>query len=214
MINCRRPSNRSSKHALPFGPSNSYFFSTATHGIRRRSAASASRARVNSFSFTRSFCRAASHSFGDTTFGLFISDVSVCVPIFAFRSLIVQRTNTAVLDAYFCLPDARREITYICDKRLLRGVAAPKSVSRCRGLHCRGGILDSNRLRRVSSLGVAELEPEAGNCAVVNRLSDYAHPSLGLRRYAARNSGDGQSSRSASAPQSYPACRCQRDNFY
>jgi alkylation response protein AidB-like acyl-CoA dehydrogenase len=30
-----------------------YFFSTAIHGIRRRSAASASRARVKAFSFTR-----------------------------------------------------------------------------------------------------------------------------------------------------------------
>src|SRR5262245_19132049 len=139
---------------------------------------------------------------------VFSSLMSVFVyPSLPFVSLIVQRTNTAVLDAYFCLPDARREITYICDKRLLRGVAAPKSVSRCRGLHCRGGIRDSNRLRRVSSLGVAELEPEAGNCAVLNRLSDCAHPSLGLRRYAARNSGHAQSSGSASAPQSYPACR-------
>ena len=42
-------------------------FSTATHGIRRRSAANASRARVNSFSFTRSCWRIASHSFADTT---------------------------------------------------------------------------------------------------------------------------------------------------
>src|SRR5919108_5372831 len=71
MINCRRPSNRSSRVALPLEPSNSYFFWTATHGIRRRSAASASRAWVNSFSFTRSFWRAVSHSFGDAIFGGF-----------------------------------------------------------------------------------------------------------------------------------------------
>src|SRR4030095_15844425 len=99
-------------------------------------------------------------------------------------------------------------------ERLLRRVAATKGLSRGRGLHRRRGILDSNRLGRVSSLGVAELESEAGNCAVVNRLSDCAHPSLGLRRYAPRNSGHDKSSGSASAPQSYPACRRQRDNFY
>src|SRR5262249_53060857 len=102
MINCRRPSNRSSRLALPLGPSNSYGFSTASHGIRRRSAASASRARVSSFSFTSSFFRAASHSFGDTTFGFFMSDLTACVLIFfAFRSLGVQRTSTPILDACF-----------------------------------------------------------------------------------------------------------------
>jgi hypothetical protein len=55
------------------GPSNTYFFSTAIHGILRRSAASASRERVTAFSFTRSFCRAASHSCGDTIGGVFIA---------------------------------------------------------------------------------------------------------------------------------------------
>src|SRR5260370_39041328 len=58
---------------LPFGPSNSYFLSTAIHGIRRRSAASASRERVKAFSFTRSCCRAASHSCSDTIGGAFIA---------------------------------------------------------------------------------------------------------------------------------------------
>src|SRR5213075_2273764 len=72
MISCRRPSNRSSRLALPLGPSKLYSFSTAIHGIRRRSAASASRARVNSFSFTSRFWRAASHSFDDTILGGFI----------------------------------------------------------------------------------------------------------------------------------------------
>src|SRR6476659_10737668 len=104
----RRPSNRSSRLALPLGPSNSYSFSTASHGIRRRSAASASRARVNSFSFTRSFCRSVSHSCAETTFGVFMSNVRVCVLIFAFRSLKVQRTDAALPDAYFCLPETRR----------------------------------------------------------------------------------------------------------
>ena len=40
------------------------------HGIRRRSAASESRARVISFSFTRSCSRAASHFCRDTTGGV------------------------------------------------------------------------------------------------------------------------------------------------
>src|SRR6516225_1717122 len=73
MINCLRPSNRSSRLTLPLGPSNSYFFSTATHGIRRRSAASASRERVKAFSFTRSCWRAGSHSCCGTIGGLFIA---------------------------------------------------------------------------------------------------------------------------------------------
>src|SRR6266480_2771532 len=73
----RRPSNRSSRLALPSGPSNTYSFSTASHGIRRRLAASASRARVNSFSFTSSCWRAASHSGGDTILERFISLASV-----------------------------------------------------------------------------------------------------------------------------------------
>src|SRR6266702_8532274 len=72
-ISWRRPSNRSSRLALPLGPSNAYSFSTASHGIRRRSAASASRARVSSFSFTSSCWRAASHSCGDTIGGVFIA---------------------------------------------------------------------------------------------------------------------------------------------
>src|SRR5215471_17233536 len=73
MINCRRSSNRSSRLTLPLGPSNSYFLSTAIHGIRRRSAASASRERVKVFSFTRSCCRAVSHSCCDTIGGVFIA---------------------------------------------------------------------------------------------------------------------------------------------
>jgi len=43
-----------------------------------------------------------------------MSDVSVCVLIFfAFRPSVVRRTNTPVLDTYFCLPNTPREITYI-----------------------------------------------------------------------------------------------------
>src|SRR5215471_17247540 len=77
MINCLRPSNRSSRLTLPLGPSNWYFFSTAIHGIRRRSAASASRERVKAFSFLRSCCRAASHSCCDRIGGVFILLVAI-----------------------------------------------------------------------------------------------------------------------------------------
>src|ERR1700722_20014275 len=73
MINCLRSSNKSSRLTLPLGPSNSYFFSTAIQGIRRRSAARASRERVRAFSFTRSCCRAVSHSCCDTIGGGFIA---------------------------------------------------------------------------------------------------------------------------------------------
>src|SRR5436305_1839599 len=85
-ISCRRPSNRSSRLAFPLGPSKLYSFSTAIHGIRRRSAANASRAWVSSFSFTRSFCRAASHAFGDT-----ISDGFTC--FFFFSDSLVFISN-------------------------------------------------------------------------------------------------------------------------
>src|SRR4029077_18330830 len=51
----------------------SYALSTASHGIRRRSAASASRERVKAFSFRRSCRRAASHSCCDTIGGVFIA---------------------------------------------------------------------------------------------------------------------------------------------
>ena len=54
------------------GPRTAYSFSTAIHGIRRRSAASASRARVSSFSLTSMSARAASHSWGETTGGVFM----------------------------------------------------------------------------------------------------------------------------------------------
>src|SRR5215471_15654597 len=87
MINCLRPSNKSSRVTLPWGPSNSYFFSTAIHGIRRRSAASASRERVRVFSFMRSCCCAASHSCRDTTAGVFIAICPFCCSL--FLSLLV-----------------------------------------------------------------------------------------------------------------------------
>src|SRR5215469_3595739 len=96
MISCLRPSNKSSRLTLPLGPSNSYFFSTATHGIRRRSAANASRERVKAFSFTRSFCRAASHSCADTIGGVLFGR-------FPFRCSISLCSLVAILSLlFFC----------------------------------------------------------------------------------------------------------------
>src|SRR5206468_1298512 len=73
---CLRPSKRSSSVALPSGPSKTYFFSMCTRGSLRRSAASASRARVASFSLARSASRAACHSVAETTEGRFIALLS------------------------------------------------------------------------------------------------------------------------------------------
>src|SRR6516162_1257170 len=72
MISCRRPANRPGRLTGPSGPSKRYSFCTAIHGIRRRLAASASRARVSFFSSTSNSWRAASHSCGDTIGGVFI----------------------------------------------------------------------------------------------------------------------------------------------
>ena len=63
------PLEQISRLALPAGVSNSYAFVTSIQGIRRRSAAKASRARVSAFSFTSSCWRAASQACGDTTGG-------------------------------------------------------------------------------------------------------------------------------------------------
>ena len=52
-----------------------YAFSTAIQGIRRRSAASASRDRIWAFSFTSNRSRAASHSCRDTICGVRIAGV-------------------------------------------------------------------------------------------------------------------------------------------
>src|SRR5262245_56488567 len=116
MINCLRPSNRSSRLTLPLGPSNSYFFSTAIHGIRRRSAARASRARVNSLSFTSSCWHAVSHSCSDTIGGVFIAtcpfgcslSLSLLVAI-SFLLCFRKQTETTRSEKYSELADAHRQ---------------------------------------------------------------------------------------------------------
>src|SRR5579863_3250858 len=55
--------------------------------MRRRSAASASRERVKAFSLTRSCCCAASHSFSETTGGVFI--VTFPFACSSFLSLLI-----------------------------------------------------------------------------------------------------------------------------
>src|SRR6266542_476992 len=142
------------------------------------------------------------------------SDATGFIRLNALR-LKLQATSTSVSD----LPanpqhGAMVMLDHIYYERLLPRVAATKGLPRRCCLHRRRGILDSNRLGSVSSMGIAELEFTARDRAFVNRVSDRASPRLGLRRYAARNSGDSKSSGSASAPQSYPSRRRRRDNFY
>src|SRR5215472_17649337 len=116
MINCRRPSNRSSRLTLLLGPSNSYFFSTAIHGIRRRSAASASRERVKAFSFTSSSFRAASHSSSDTIGGVFIAICPFCCSLslsllvaISFLLCFLKQTETSDSEKFPDLADRHRQ---------------------------------------------------------------------------------------------------------
>src|SRR5215510_11327443 len=97
---------------------------------------------------------------------------------------------------------------------LLRGRAAAKSLSGCGRLYHRRGIYYSNRFRRFSRVAIAELDASSCGRAFADWVSDCAHPCLGLRRYAARNSGHANAPRSASAPQSYPPRRSRGDNFH
>src|SRR5947199_9219506 len=116
MTNCRRPSNRSSRLTLPLGPSNSYFFSTANQGIRRRSAAIASRERVKAFSFTSSCCRAVSHSCADTTGGVFFGSCpfGFCISLVALVAILfllcfVKQNETTRSENLSKLSDAHRQ---------------------------------------------------------------------------------------------------------
>src|SRR6188472_2866783 len=66
MMSCLLLPNSSARVFAPRGVSKKYGFSTFTQGRARRSALSASRARVNSFSLASRSLRAASHSFSET----------------------------------------------------------------------------------------------------------------------------------------------------
>src|SRR2546421_3086968 len=67
MMSWLLPQNKSPSVTLPLGPSKTYSFSTLTQGSLRRCRFNSSRSFENFFSFTRSFLRAASHSFCGTT---------------------------------------------------------------------------------------------------------------------------------------------------
>src|SRR3984893_3834009 len=71
-ISWRLPPKRSASVTGPSGPSNTYSWSRATMGSLRRSALSASRERVYSFSLASSCRRASSHCSRDTTSGRLI----------------------------------------------------------------------------------------------------------------------------------------------
>src|ERR1700730_11550226 len=72
-ISWRVPPKRSASVTGPSAPSNTYSWSMATMGSLRRSALSASRERVYSFSLASSCRRASSHCSRDTTSGRLIT---------------------------------------------------------------------------------------------------------------------------------------------
>src|SRR5260370_32793876 len=116
MINWGRPWNRARRLTLPLGPVELYFLATARQGIRRRSAASASRERVKAFSFTRSCLRAASHSCCDTIGGVLIArcpfpcslSLSLLVAIL-FLLCFLKQTETIRSEKFSELADAHRQ---------------------------------------------------------------------------------------------------------
>jgi hypothetical protein len=78
---------------LPLVESNSYRFSTFSHGRARRWRLNASRCRLNSFSLLRNSLRAASHSACETTFAGITSIVLLAMVIllgWGWRWMIVD----------------------------------------------------------------------------------------------------------------------------
>src|SRR5262245_43477396 len=106
-------------------------------------------------------------------------------------SLFVCSLNEHIALGHAVASRARQEIMIrwarLYHERLLRGVAAPKGLWCCRGLHCRRGILDSNGFGGVSSVGIAQLEFAPRDCAFVNWLSDRRNTCLGIRHHTARD---------------------------
>src|SRR5215470_1627846 len=98
-----------------------YFFSTVIQGIRRRSAASASRERVKAFSFTRSCCRAVSHSCSSTIGGVFIAistfgcslslalSLLVAIPFLLVLFCFVKQTETTRSENFSEVADAHSQ---------------------------------------------------------------------------------------------------------
>jgi hypothetical protein len=85
---------------------------------------------------------------------LLFSDLSVCLLIFSlsfFNSTTDEQSSSGHIFA--CRTRGARSDMYYA--RLLRGVAAPKGLRRDRSSHRRRGILDSDRVGCISSVGVA-----------------------------------------------------------
>src|SRR5215813_14136464 len=113
MMSCRWRPKRSRSVACPFRLSNTYSCSTLTIGRRRRSALSASRCRLHSFSLISSCLRASSHSVLDTTIGQSITTLrllfcrSFCVSspeqsVDSERGQTATGTNTRGNECHAC----------------------------------------------------------------------------------------------------------------
>src|SRR6185295_10388470 len=85
------PPNKSPSVTLPVGPSKTYSFSILTQGSLRRLRFSSSRSFENFFSFTRSFLRATSHSFCETT-------LRFSIP----RTVLILGINVLSVGCYCC----------------------------------------------------------------------------------------------------------------
>src|SRR5215510_5128184 len=73
-------------------------------------------------------------------------------------------------------------------ERLLRGIAAAESLSGRGCLYHRSGIHHSNWVCGFSGMGIAKLDAASCHRTFAGWFSGRAHPRLGLRRDAARNS--------------------------
>src|ERR1700674_986262 len=89
-INWLLPSKRSARVSFPLGPSNTYCFSTFSHGSSRRCRLNSSRNLVNSFSFLSNSFRDSIHSFGETTSCPRIPALVTCVAIAFSCSVFVS----------------------------------------------------------------------------------------------------------------------------
>src|SRR5207249_84748 len=90
------PRNKSASVTLPVGPSKTYSFSTLTQGSLRRCRFNASRSFESFFSFTRSFLRATSHTFCDTTLRFSIPRTVLIFGIpFSFVRLLLRSRHGA-----------------------------------------------------------------------------------------------------------------------
>src|SRR3954452_19828106 len=164
----RRPSKRSSSVAAPSVPSNRYVFSTATIGIRRRQAASASRARVTSFSFPSSAARGTSHSSGPTIsgFGVPIRSTPRFVAMMAAptpprRTAFGTRRQLHRLAGHVGLPSTNR------------GAPPARRSEASTGTATRTAVLFAASVQDERHL---EMDAEAGDLPIANQNLLLLHP--------------------------------------